>query len=87
MLYFSLQGKADNFLTSGQLLPDNLTVVCAKKDMPLKLRMQDVRLISSNNFYLYDPIKSNRCNCQLCLAKNEIKINVNIKINLYLKFR
>ncbi|KAK2187641.1 hypothetical protein NP493_159g03026 [Ridgeia piscesae] len=35
------QGKADNFLTAGQLLPDNLTVVCAKKDVPLKLRMQD----------------------------------------------
>ncbi|KAI0220562.1 S-formylglutathione hydrolase [Lamellibrachia satsuma] len=35
------QGKADNFLTAGQLLPDNLTVVCAKKDMPLNLRMQD----------------------------------------------
>ena len=59
MLCFCVQGKADNFLTSGQLLPDNLTVVCAKKDMPLKLRMQDVRVISSNNLYLYSAIKSN----------------------------
>lgn len=35
-------GKADNFLTQGQLLPDNFVAACAESKVPVILRMQDV---------------------------------------------
>ncbi|XP_033760240.1 S-formylglutathione hydrolase-like isoform X1 [Pecten maximus] len=35
------QGKADNFLPAGQLLPDNFVAACAEAKMPVVLRMQE----------------------------------------------
>ncbi|XP_037798445.1 S-formylglutathione hydrolase-like [Penaeus monodon] len=35
------QGKADNFLTQGQLLPDNLVSACAEGGVPIIMRMQE----------------------------------------------
>lgn len=35
------QGKADNFLTAGQLLPDNLVSACAGAGVPVIMRMQE----------------------------------------------
>ncbi|XP_076062759.1 S-formylglutathione hydrolase isoform X3 [Oratosquilla oratoria] len=35
------QGKADNFLTQGQLLPDKLVNACAQAGMPIVMRMQE----------------------------------------------
>ncbi|XP_071798141.1 S-formylglutathione hydrolase-like [Asterias amurensis] len=35
------QGKADNFLTASQLLPDNMVAACASSKMPVTLRMQE----------------------------------------------
>lgn len=35
------QGKADNFLTQGQLLPDNLVGACAEGGVPIIMRMQE----------------------------------------------
>jgi len=35
------QGKADNFLTAGQLLPDNLVSECAGAGVPIVMRMQE----------------------------------------------
>ncbi|KAK6195208.1 hypothetical protein SNE40_000682 [Patella caerulea] len=35
------QGKADNFLTQKQLLPENLVEVCSEKKIPITLRMQE----------------------------------------------
>lgn len=36
------QGREDQFLTSSQLLPDNLIAACSKKKIPLALRLQEV---------------------------------------------
>ncbi|ESO92858.1 hypothetical protein LOTGIDRAFT_120210 [Lottia gigantea] len=35
------QGKADNFLTQNQLLPESLVQVCSDKAIPISLRMQE----------------------------------------------
>uniref|UniRef100_A0A8C4Q0N7 S-formylglutathione hydrolase n=1 Tax=Eptatretus burgeri TaxID=7764 RepID=A0A8C4Q0N7_EPTBU len=35
------QGSADSFLTAGQLLPENFTNACSKKQLPVVLRMQE----------------------------------------------
>ncbi|KAK3868642.1 hypothetical protein Pcinc_025984 [Petrolisthes cinctipes] len=35
------QGKGDNFLADGQLLPDNLVGACAKAGVPVVMRMQE----------------------------------------------
>merc|ERR1712198_442954 len=35
------QGKADNFLTQGQLLPDNLVSSCAEGGVPIVMRLQE----------------------------------------------
>ncbi|XP_013389455.1 S-formylglutathione hydrolase-like [Lingula anatina] len=36
------QGKDDNFLGQGQLLPDNFVAACAEAKVPVVLRMQEV---------------------------------------------
>lgn len=36
------QGRDDNFLSAGQLLPDNLIAVCSKKDIPVVFRLHEV---------------------------------------------
>jgi hypothetical protein len=40
--FFVFQGKADNFLAPGQLLPDNFVSACAENKTPVTLRMQEV---------------------------------------------
>lgn len=42
-MIFFLQGKADNFLPAGQLLPDNFVTACAEAKMELVMRMQEVQ--------------------------------------------
>lgn len=54
------QGKADNFLTDNQLLPDNFMAACAesKSVAPLTLRMQEVR-----NIFVYIIICTKHWQC------------------------
>ena len=42
ILTCQLQGKADNFLSAGQLLPDKFVAACAEAKVPVVLRMQEV---------------------------------------------
>ena len=42
LLQWYLQGKADNFLGAGQLLPDTFVAACAEAKVPVILRMQEV---------------------------------------------
>lgn len=41
LFFFFFQGKADNFLTQGQLLPDALVTACATGGVPVVMRMQE----------------------------------------------
>lgn len=36
------QGRDDQFLSAGQLLPDNLIAVCSKENIPVVFRLQEV---------------------------------------------
>lgn len=36
------QGREDQFLSAGQLLPDNLIAVCSKKTIPVVFRLHEV---------------------------------------------
>lgn len=36
------QGRDDNFLSAGQLLPDNLIAVCSRKSLPVVFRLHQV---------------------------------------------
>lgn len=36
------QGQDDQFLSAGQLLPDNLIAVCSEENVPVVFRLQEV---------------------------------------------
>lgn len=36
------QGREDQFLSAGQLLPDNLIAACSKKTIPVVFRLHEV---------------------------------------------
>lgn len=46
------QGRDDQFLSAGQLLPDNLIAVCSKKNIPVVFRLHEVSSCSlSKQFF------------------------------------
>lgn len=42
------QGRDDQFLSAGQLLPDNLLAVCSKENVPVVFRLQEVRIVTQS---------------------------------------
>lgn len=49
------QGRDDQFLSAGQLLPDNLLAVCSKENIPVVFRLQEVRRVTQSDPVLPEP--------------------------------
>lgn len=41
------QGKDDQFLSAGQLLPDNFTAACSERKIPVVFRLQEASITST----------------------------------------
>lgn len=49
------QGRDDQFLSAGQLLPDNLIAVCSQNKIPVVFRLQPVRTHTHSQDEIMEP--------------------------------
>ena len=52
------QGKDDEFLTNGQLLPDNFIAACTEKKIPVVYRLQEASIGKPLFIYIAKLLKS-----------------------------